>query len=59
MHGWVLRVWQSMSVVLKLYLVPHAPNKDDEYRGYFIPAKTAVLANTWSVVRSRSAAAGD
>lgn len=27
--------------------VPHAVSKDDEYRGYFIPAKTTLIANVW------------
>lgn len=27
--------------------VPHAVSKDDEYRGYFIPAKSVMVANIW------------
>ena len=27
---------------------------DDEYRGYFIPEKTAVIANTWAILRDES-----
>ena len=27
--------------------VPHANIDDDEFRGYFIPAGTVLIANTW------------
>ncbi|KAJ8689583.1 hypothetical protein PTI98_012473 [Pleurotus ostreatus] len=30
----------------------HSLSKDDEYRGYFIPANTVVMVNNWSVFRS-------
>ena len=30
--------------------VPHLTTQDMEYRGYFIPAKTILLANAWYVM---------
>ncbi|KIP03405.1 hypothetical protein PHLGIDRAFT_121631 [Phlebiopsis gigantea 11061_1 CR5-6] len=35
-------------------LIPRATAHDDEYRGFFIPAKTAVIANVWAVLRDES-----
>jgi len=40
--------WQ----VIAPLLLPHATTADDEYRGYFIPAKTAVFANAWAISRN-------
>ena len=37
--------WQN---VLPLS-VPHCTTADDEFRGYFIPAGTVLIANTWCV----------
>ncbi|GJE93425.1 cytochrome P450 [Phanerochaete sordida] len=31
-------------------LVPHAASQDDTYRGYFIPAGTAAIANVWAIL---------
>jgi len=30
--------------------VPHLSTKDDEYRGYHIPAGTVVIANSWAIL---------
>ncbi|EAU89619.2 cytochrome P450 [Coprinopsis cinerea okayama7 len=30
--------------------LPHASKEDDEYNGYFIPAKTVIFPNTWAVL---------
>lgn len=35
--------WQ---VVLP-FAIPHQSTQDDEYRGYFIPAGTLVIPNSW------------
>ncbi|EKM50624.1 uncharacterized protein PHACADRAFT_213523 [Phanerochaete carnosa HHB-10118-sp] len=35
-------------------LVPHAVSKDDEYRGYFIPAKTTLIANVWAITHDEN-----
>lgn len=40
-----------MILLLLTYLsigLPHRSMSDDEYDGYFIPARSIVLANTWS-----------
>jgi len=29
--------------------IPHATTKDDTYQGYFIPANTTVIMNTWAI----------
>ena len=29
--------------------IPHATSKDDTYQGYFIPAGTTVIMNTWAI----------
>lgn len=29
--------------------IPHATSKDDTYEGYFIPAGTTVIMNTWAI----------
>ncbi|KAB5591014.1 O-methylsterigmatocystin oxidoreductase [Ceratobasidium theobromae] len=34
--------------------VPHASTKDDEYRGYFIPKGSIVMANAWAMTRDES-----
>lgn len=34
--------------------MPHAASNDDEYRGYYIPAKAALLANIWAVLHDES-----
>ena len=31
------------------FSLPHATTADDEFQGYFIPAGTTLLANTWCV----------
>ncbi|GJE86654.1 cytochrome P450 [Phanerochaete sordida] len=35
-------------------LIPRALSKDDEYRGYFMPAKTTLIANVWAIMHDRS-----
>nr|BAL05146.1 cytochrome P450 [Phanerodontia chrysosporium] len=35
-------------------LVPHATNKDDHYRDYFIPAQTVAIANVWAVLHDEN-----
>ncbi|KAG6873811.1 hypothetical protein C0992_008410, partial [Termitomyces sp. T32_za158] len=30
--------------------LPHMVTKDDEYNGYFIPAGTAIVGNTWAIL---------
>ncbi|GJE86653.1 cytochrome P450 [Phanerochaete sordida] len=35
-------------------LIPHALSTDDEYRGYFIPAGTAVVANAWAILHDEN-----
>ncbi|EKM50625.1 uncharacterized protein PHACADRAFT_200567 [Phanerochaete carnosa HHB-10118-sp] len=35
-------------------LVPHAVSKDDDYRGYFIPAKTTLIANVWAITHDEN-----
>jgi len=32
--------------------IPHATSKDDTYQGYFIPAGTTVIMNTWAIQHS-------
>ncbi|CAE6417961.1 unnamed protein product, partial [Rhizoctonia solani] len=34
--------------------VPHATAADDEYRGYFIPKGSIVMANSWAMSRDES-----
>ena len=36
------------------FSLPHATTADDEFQGYFIPAGTTLLANTWCVSAFRS-----
>nr|BAL05143.1 cytochrome P450 [Phanerodontia chrysosporium] len=35
-------------------MIPHALSKDDEYRGYFIPAKTSLIGNIWAIMHDES-----
>ncbi|KAH8806048.1 cytochrome P450 [Xylogone sp. PMI_703] len=44
----VLR-WRTVTI---LGGIPHAPIKDDEYRGYLIPAGTPVGGNVWAIHRN-------
>lgn len=41
--------WRSVTV---LGGIPHAPIKDDEYNGYFIPKDTAITGNLWAIHRN-------
>ncbi|KZP26478.1 cytochrome P450 [Athelia psychrophila] len=36
--------------VVTPFAVPHRSTKDDEYRGFFIPAGTIVIPNSWAVL---------
>src|SRR5579862_2299138 len=40
--------WRSVAILGGL---PHAPIKDDEYRGYHIPAGTNITGNLWAIHR--------
>jgi cytochrome P450 len=40
--------WRSVTILGGL---PHAPIKDDEYRGYRIPANTNITGNLWAIHR--------
>lgn len=40
--------WRTVTILGGL---PHAPINDDEYKGYFIPAGTAITGNVWSIHR--------
>lgn len=39
---------------LRALAVPHAAASDGEYRGYFIPAKTFVVANVWAILHDET-----
>lgn len=41
-RGLRLTTFELMEIV-----VPHSVTEDDEYRGYFVPAGTVVIANMW------------
>lgn len=41
--------WRSATI---LGGIPHAPTKDDYYRGYLIPAGTYVAGNLWAIHRN-------
>jgi len=45
----VLRETARCAIVAPLS-IPHISNKDDQYKGYFIPKGTTVIANLWSVL---------
>jgi cytochrome P450 len=40
--------WRSVTILGGL---PHAPTKDDEYCGYYIPANTNITGNLWAIHR--------
>jgi cytochrome P450 len=40
--------WRTVAILGGL---PHAPTKDDEYRGYHIPAGTNITGNLWAIHR--------
>lgn len=40
--------WRSVAILGGL---PHAPIRDDEYRGYHIPANTWITGNLWAIHR--------
>lgn len=44
----VLR-WRTVAI---LGGIPHAPIRDDEYRGYFIPKGTPIHGNVWAIHRN-------
>lgn len=44
----VLR-WRTVTI---LGGIPHAPIKDDEYRGYLIPKDTSITGNLWAIHRN-------
>ncbi|KAF5310947.1 hypothetical protein D9619_008082 [Psilocybe cf. subviscida] len=39
-----LRFWSFLPLA-----VPHYLSVDDEYKGYFLPAKSMVIPNTWAI----------
>lgn len=41
--------WRTVTI---LGGIPHAPNQDDEYRGYHIPKGTWIMGNNWSIHRN-------
>ncbi|KAI1872951.1 uncharacterized protein JN550_003825 [Neoarthrinium moseri] len=40
--------WRTVTI---LGGIPHAPTQDDKYRGYHIPAGTAITGNVWAIHR--------
>jgi len=41
--------WRSVAILGGL---PHAPSKDDEYRGYYFPAGINITGNLWAIHRN-------
>ncbi|KAI8666856.1 hypothetical protein NCS57_00912600 [Fusarium keratoplasticum] len=41
--------WRTVTI---LGGIPHAPIRDDEYNGYFIPKDTAITGNLWAIHRN-------
>ncbi|KAH9987406.1 cytochrome P450 [Russula vinacea] len=35
--------------------IPHAPSRDDVYKGFFIPKDSIVLANSWAILHDPEA----